>query len=257
MSMDSPGGPLEGTESGYSAKQRCVNIAGLGVFLALTLRAALELIELGRDVPGALGLALLAIVLALPAADFLSGLVHWAADNWGSADWPFVGGFVGPFRHHHVEPEAMTQHGFLRRFGDNVVAALPTFWFATLADGDAGWRVFAGVFWVAVAYWILATAQFHVWAHCHSPPRVARWLQRAGLILAPDHHAVHHQAPHASHYCITTGWCDGILQRLRFFSSLERLITFVTGAQPRHAAQELASTETPLPEGEIGPSEAA
>ncbi len=255
--MDSPGGPIEDAEAEYSSKQRCVNIVGLGVFLALTLRAAFEVGELAREVPGAIWLALLAIGLALPTADFFSGVVHWAADNWGSADWPVVGGFVGPFRHHHVEPEAMTRHGFLRRFGDNVVAALPTFWFGTLADGSAGWRVFAGVFWVAVAYWVLATAQFHVWAHTPSPPRVARWLQRAGLILPPEHHAVHHRAPHASHYCITTGWCDGPLRWLRFFPVLERLITFVTGAHPRHEGHAVAPADAALPEAKIGPSKAA
>lgn len=248
--MDSPGGPLEGTESDYSAKQRCVNIVGLGVFLALTVRAALEVVELGREVTGAFWLALLAIVLALPIADFFSGLVHWAADNWGSAHWPIVGGFVGPFRHHHVDPEAMTRHGFLRRFGDNVVASLPTFWFATLADGSAAWRLFVGVFWVAAAYWVLATAQFHVWAHAPSPPRLARWLQRAGLILPPEHHAVHHQAPHASHYCITTGWCDGPLRRVGFFPFLESVITFATGAQPRHQHHEVVPAESPVPKAE-------
>lgn len=246
-----------GSEIQYGTKQRCVNIVGLGAFAGLTARAVLEVVEVGRDVPGLPWVALAAAALALPMADLLSGLVHWAADNWGSADWPVVGGFVGPFRHHHVEPEAMTRHGFLRRFGDNVVAALPTFWFATLAEGSATWRVFATVFWVAVAYWVLATAQFHVWAHTPSPPRIARWLQRARLILPPEHHDVHHQAPHDSHYCITSGWCDPLLRRLHVFAFLETLITFVTGAQPRHETYQSPHADEATGDRSIGTSKAA
>jgi ubiquitin-conjugating enzyme E2 variant len=221
-----------GATDAYSTRQRCLNIAGIVVFASLTVRATLEFVAIGREVGAPGWLASLAVLLALPLADFFSGLVHWAADSWGSADWPIIGGFVGPFRHHHVDPQAMTRHGFMRRFGDNVIAALPTFWFASLAEGSAAWRLFCGVLWVAVAWWVVATAQFHVWAHSPAPPRPVRWLQRAWLILPPEHHARHHRAPHRSHYCITTGWLDAPLRGLKFFPLLERLVTRLTGSRP-------------------------
>lgn len=236
----------------YSSRQRCLNVVGLVVFLALSAQATVGFVALAERVHRPGWLALLAILLALPIADFFSGLVHWAADSWGAADWPIVGGFVGPFRHHHVDPEAMTRHGFVQRFGDNVTATLPTFWFASLADGSADWRLFAGVLWVAVAWWIVATAQFHAWAHQPRPPRLVRWLQRAWLILPPDHHARHHLAPHRSHYCITTGWLDAPLRRLRFFTLLEVVLTRLTGTYPR-GREDLPVGAAPSPRRQPAP----
>jgi Lipid desaturase domain len=247
--VEGPAEPLtsEDPKGPYSAKQRLINIVGLSVFAGLTLYAAVRIADAARGVTGlelgplslgagvtSVGLVALGLVAAIPVADFLSGLVHWAADNWGSEDWPVVGGFIGPFRHHHVEPQAMVHHGFLERFGDNVIASMPLFLGGACVDGGPAWMVFASTFWLAAAYWILATAQFHAWAHADDPPRIARRLQRLGLILSPEHHQHHHNPPHNSHYCITTGWCEPVLRWIRFFRALELLITAITGETPVH-----------------------
>jgi len=56
------------------------------------------------------------------------------------------------------------------------------------------------------------------------PPAAARILQRAGLILTPEHHNLHHTSPFASHYCITTGWRNLPLDRLKIFWAIEHLV---------------------------------
>jgi ubiquitin-conjugating enzyme E2 variant len=58
-------------------------------------------------------------------------------------------------------------------------------------------------------------------------------LQRARLILTAKHHEIHHTAPYEHHYCITVGWLNQPLATIRFFRTLERIITAVTGALPR------------------------
>ena len=53
------------------------------------------------------------------------------------------------------------------------------------------------------------------------------------MILPPDHHQVHHAAPYMKYYCITNGWLNEPLHRLRFFRILERIISATTGMIPR------------------------
>ena len=237
---------MAASTTGYNLTQKIINVAGLLAFVALTLHHGHHFAGLAAEVPWVGFLVALAFLSAIVAADFASGLVHWAADNWGSGDWPIVGGFVQPFRHHHVEPQAMVEHRFLERFGDNSVAALPTFGFALLADGGAAWRVVWGAVLGVTARGGLPPAQSRAWAARGTPPRLVAWLQRWRIILSPAHHDVHHQAPYARHYCITTGWLNAPLERLRFFPALEALLTAVTGVSPLHAQRP-----GPEPEAEL------
>jgi ubiquitin-conjugating enzyme E2 variant len=79
----------------------------------------------------------------------------------------------------------------------------------------------------------LPTNQVHQWAHMPSPPSFVRWLQRRGIILSVEAHASHHREPYVANYCIATGWCNRWLNAAGFFPTCERLITHVTGLQPR------------------------
>ena len=67
-------------------------------------------------------------------------------------------------------------------------------------------------------------SQIHKWAHLREPPPLVRWLQRTRLFLSPTHHASHHCGAHVTHYCITTGWLNGLLDGVGFFRTLERLL---------------------------------
>ena len=80
---------------------------------------------------------------------------------------------------------------------------------------------------------MFGTNQFHKWAHQTHPPRFVAWLQEKRLVLSSSHHAIHHTYPHDRYYCITVGWLNPWLERIRFFPRLERLITHYTGAIPR------------------------
>jgi len=58
-------------------------------------------------------------------------------------------------------------------------------------------------------------------------------LQRARLIISPEHHAVHHAAPQTRNYSITLGWLNGPLRAVRFFETLERVIAAASGGAAR------------------------
>src|SRR5690606_27261216 len=67
-----------------------------------------------------------ALFVGWVAADFGSGMVHWACDTWGSVDAPLVGAaLLRPFREHHVDEKAITRHDFIETNGLNCLATLP------------------------------------------------------------------------------------------------------------------------------------
>src|SRR5262245_18227834 len=100
---------------GYTTRQSVLNLCGLGHFLSLSIVTVWRMAGVidAHDLKRWGWMVAVGVAVGLPFADFMSGLVHWAADNWGSESWPIIGGFVRPFRNHHVDPEEMTRHGFV------------------------------------------------------------------------------------------------------------------------------------------------
>jgi plasmanylethanolamine desaturase len=234
---------------GYSRAVRRFEIASIAAYAVVMTWLAVELAPRMLAKPF---LSLSALMLGFVAADFVSGFVHWLADTWGTPEWPIVGKtLIRPFREHHVDPKEITRHDFIETNGNNCFICVPAAALAALLPLHQSLWLFLAAMTFALCLAILGTNQFHKWAHMDEPPRLVRLLQRAGLILPPAHHAVHHQPPYARYHCITVGWLNEALFRLRFFQTLETLITRATGLLPReddlgrHAAEAVA--REPLP----------
>ncbi len=231
--------PTTAVSRGYSRLQRSLEMAGIAAFVVLAVYTS---IRIGRNVVATgtvhwFWITLGAVVTGLLAADLVSGLVHWAADNWGDPKWPILGpGFIQPFRNHHVDPKDISRHDFVELNGNNCIVSLPVFFLAGWACDrlGGGYGLFAGVFFLSLALWVFGTNQFHAWAHTDSPPRLVRALQRAGIILNPQHHDVHHEAPHDRHYCITNGWMNRPLGWLKLFPIIEWTVSRLSGVRPNH-----------------------
>jgi ubiquitin-conjugating enzyme E2 variant len=174
------------------------------------------------------------VLAALLLADFASGMVHWGADTWGSERMPVLGRrFLRPFRVHHVNPDDILRRGFVDLNGDVALLTLPLLAGALLIPlSDAAGRL-ASVFCFALGASALPTNQIHQWAHRSDAPAWVRGLQRWGVILSRERHALHHSAPYTTHYCITTGWCNPAQTATDFFPKLERWISRATGLAPR------------------------
>ena len=163
--------------------------------------------------------------IAYLAADLASGLVHWMCDTFFEEDSPLIGRLlIAPFREHHRDPMAIVRHGFLELNGNNCLALLPLLlFFRRQQNGSEPASVLADGFLFFFSLAVLATNQFHQWAHAASVPRAVRWLQDYRLILAPARHAIHHRE-YRSAYCITTGWMNSLLDRLSCFPHLEEAL---------------------------------
>ncbi len=218
-------------------------IEALSIALALALLAS-HVACVASDPLAWLSLSVLAAFASgAVLADFGSGLVHWFADSWGSESMPLIGRrFLRPFRVHHVNPDDLLARDFVDCNGDVAMLACPFLAAAWLVpvDGELGRAAAALLF--GFGAFSLPTNQVHQWAHDPAPPRAVAWLQRARLILQRGEHQRHHDPPHASHYCIATGWCNGPLGRIGFFAALERAITRATGVEPRTDGRAAADT---------------
>lgn len=213
-----------------------LEVAGIVAFFALALVLGVEIYE-GTIAFGYLWLLPVLAVGAYLAADFVSGFVHFLADNFGSSETPLIGtNFIDAFREHHVDPKGITTHDFVDTNGNNSLVSIPLMlvvWlFVPVATTTAGYLF--GAFFLFLCLGIFLTNQFHKWAHMQEPPAAAAWLQERGLILPGEHHNVHHASPYDTYYCITVGVWNPLLDRTRFFERTERLLRrVIPGADPR------------------------
>ena len=122
--------PEQQRSYGYSRLQRSLEIAGIAAFMLLAAWTSYRIYaNASVHHPAQWGWLLGGgILAALLAADMFSGLVHWAADNWGDPSWPILGpGFIQPFRNHHVDPKDITRHDFVELNGNNCIVSMPVF----------------------------------------------------------------------------------------------------------------------------------
>lgn len=173
----------------------------------------------------------LAIPIGVVGGDFISGIVHWAADTYCSEDTPVVGpSLVKPFRRHHLYPRDICTHNLVETVGNVCILAVPVLslcLYLLWLLPESRWLAFAVLCVSLMSLATAATNQFHKWAHSENPPAYARPLQRLRLVLEPAHHELHHTAPFESHYCITNGWLNPLLTKIKFFRRLERALALL------------------------------
>ena len=223
-----------GTET--SRGHYILEMLGILCFVLLLLLIAVDIYQ-GMITLGDLWLAPILAALAYLVADFLSGFVHFLADNFGSYETPILGpNFIEPFREHHVDPKGIVGHDFVDANGNNSLASLPfmpaVLVFVPLETSYYGYLF--GIFFLFLCLAAFLTNQFHKWAHMDVPPAFVGGLQARGVILSREHHDIHHESPYDTYYCITAGFWNPLLDRIRFFERAERLIRrSVPGTEPR------------------------
>lgn len=217
---------------------RAFDVASVTTLVVLLAIAAVRLgraLLLGGAWPGVLP----ALVVAVLAADLVSGVVHWIGDRFFGESTPLLGAMlIRPFREHHRDPLAITRHGFFELCGNNALAVILPALLLVLGGGPrpdaASVTAHACVLFFAVA--VFATNQFHKWAHARQSARPVRWLQASGMILSPGGHARHHCGDFSRGYCVTTGWMNAPLDALRVLPRCETALRRARAALARSSA---------------------
>ena len=152
--------------------------------------------------------------------DFMSGMLHWAADTWGKFETPILGPtIIRSFRMHHVDPQDITLHSFIETNASSSYPIPFVVAFAFLINSPSflsqtyNWMViFASILGIL-------TNEFHKWSHMvHTKPHaIIRFLQQSGLIISHEKHHLHHTGKFDSNYCIINGWMNPFLDKIDFW----------------------------------------
>jgi ubiquitin-conjugating enzyme E2 variant len=199
---------------------------------------------------------ILAIAIGLPLAwvlaDFVSGLVHWLADSYGADDTPLFGPWlIRPFRQHHVYPRDICTHGLVLAIGNSCTLAVPlqagVLYLLLTEDEVSMTRAFLAFVTNLFTIAMVATNVFHKWAHAEKTNWLISRLQLSRVFLSTQHHNLHHTRPFDSHYCITNGWLNPLLERIRFFRNLEGTLSAI-GIKPNESSYSSVSrSRNPAP----------
>lgn len=174
-------------------------------------------------------------LLAVLAADFLSGLVHWWEDTYGDPAWPLLGRtVVEPNIEHHQDPLAFTRRSAWSR---NYQTVLPA-----AAIGAALWAWQGWAWWPAQLTLLLLSwaNEVHCWSHRAVNPWPIALLQEMHVLQTSRHHARHHRAPFATQFCVLTNWLNPLLERAQFWAALERLVA-ACGVPPKRLTTSRAN----------------
>ena len=236
--------------SSYDRSHRVVEIVAITSHLVLS---SVLVVRFAMAKPGLLEIFAAAALLfpAMLGADFVSAVVHFAADRFGDEETPVFGrNLIRSFREHHHDPKAMTHHDFVTIAGDTCLLSVPLLALMTwlVPASSVANRMFI-LFMVLFLSCVFLISQVHKWSHMEEKaPAAVRMLQRWGMLLDPVHHQKHHTAPHDSTYATFTGWVNPFLDRAGFFPAFEATAGSIWNA-PRPdetpAARETESASEP------------
>jgi ubiquitin-conjugating enzyme E2 variant len=168
------------------------------------------------------------ILFAWLLADFISGLVHWWEDRAivGASQFEFINGVRADNERHHTEP----RYFLTLTWWENINTTAPIAWALTAA------LVFIGAPAVITlaAFFLSFGNLVHRFAHegKQNRPKIVSLLQYIGLLQSPSHHAGHHfkrgklvmREDSRIRYCVMSSWLNPILDKIKFFHVLERIL---------------------------------
>lgn len=161
----------------------------------------------------------LQIIICVLIADFLTGLIHWAEDQYCVESLPLIGAKIcKPNIDHHRYPALMTKMAglFITNYQSMLIALVVCLIF-----------YFFGYFcWQLILVAILSGLgnQVHLWNHQGKSSYFVEFLKDSGLIQSQRQHSKHHIPPYDKAYCVLISFNNAWLDRVNFWRKLEWLL---------------------------------
>ncbi|MEA2943761.1 MAG: hypothetical protein QOD09_4290 [Bradyrhizobium sp.] len=175
-----------------------------------------------------------ALLVGYFVADFASGLVHWGLDTW--FDERQLGRVVAIAREHHTHPQHILGYGFMEHCTlgsapSAILVGLPALVTALCPTSIPAYCLM--IVWLVTSTCLFFGTSFHNLSHRRSKSAIIRAAQKMHLVVAPEHHWVHHRSDQIIRYCVINGWANYVCDPLGVWRGLEWLIQKLTGAVPR------------------------
>jgi hypothetical protein len=164
---------------------------------------------------------LLKLFLSILISDLITGAVHWWEDAFGNPNWKYFGKLiVVPNLEHHQYPRKFIKGTFFNR-------VKLSFYFAI---GIGVIFYFTGLLNYYTSFTLLYASianECHAISHRTDAEngKLICWLQKIGLIQSKRMHGLHHSAPYDCNYCVQTNYLNPILNKIKFWESLEKSIS--------------------------------
>lgn len=161
--------------------------------------------------------ALFGLIGAYFLIDLLSGCAHIAFDHLLRFKTFLVGSIARDFNFHHIVPSDLTYIRISQVLKPVAVTLCPTSTLLGLCSYFAGSNFGVWLFFWTTCFSVIGQP-IHRLAHMgESSNRFIRFLQRSHLILPPQEHQNHHQKGEQTHFCIFSGLCNPLLDRIAPF----------------------------------------
>lgn len=161
----------------------------------------------------------LQIIVCILIADFITGLIHWAEDQYCVESLPLIGKSIClPNIDHHRYPALMTKMSgwFTTNYQSMLIAITVVIIF-----------YFFGYFcWQLILVGVLAGFgnQVHLWNHQIKVNYFIQWIKDSGLIQSQKMHSQHHIPPYDKCYCVLINFNNAWLDRINFWRKLEWIL---------------------------------
>lgn len=197
------------------------------VMFVMTLSVGMNIVGSATPVE-ALASCLAAAAAGILFSDAFTGVFHWSVDNYGDFSTPIFGPVIEAFQGHHGKPFTITLRPIANNIHKICYGVLPLLGLLALSHSSLPATTF-GIF---ALFGLLMCQELHKYSHMLRPPEWIAALQSRGVILSRKEHGLHHSSPFEEKYCIVTGHCNDVMDKLGVYRKLEKLVYERTGLEP-------------------------